>query len=844
MTRSNKNILLIILSISLFAIIALAYTNPVLIGKELIQPDIVHYKGGASELIKHRLETGKETYWSNAMFGGMPTYQTGARFSGDLIRNLDKALNFLPRPANYIFLLFSGFFFLGMVVIRNWKYAFLGATLFGLSTYFYIIIAAGHNAKVHTIAYFAPLLASMILVYIRKKYLLGFVLTSLFMALQINANHPQMTYYLFLGLVFFFISEFVIIVLKRKRCRHFFLSTTIIGLSMILGLGMNSQRILANSEYVKESIRGKQILSTPEKGKKNGLDKSSITMWSYGKLETLNLFIPRIMGGASQEKGSEHMMEKIRDLIEHNATSQREIDNIRQGLNSLTYWGEQPMTSGPAYQGAVVIFLTLLGFFFAPSRYKWWILASSVLIIMLSWGKNFMLLTDFFIEHIPIYNKFRAPSSILVVIEFLFPLIAMFGIYNLFHNYKISKEYKQKILINTSLIVIGITLFLILLGKKILGFHTEIEGIYLPNYLLNYLINERYLIFKSDAIKAILYVIITFLSLFFAIKYKINKNIALIIIGLVSFLDLWTVNKRYLNNDNFTNSLFVKNPFITEVTDHNNLDFVRNSYLESLLYQSPVNKSLENIAKSDTGSYRVYNTILGTFSETNTSNFVHSIGGYSAVKLRRYDDIINRYFSSNANKEILNMLNAKYILSIGDSNISIDKNTDANGPAWFVSDIKIVDSPDEEIELISKVDTKKIAIIGKEYEKYFNTKPIQTDDNSKIEITKYFPNEIVYNSTSKAPQLAIFSEIYYPHGWKFYIDGKEKDYIKANYLLRAIYVPEGNHEIKMIFDPKVIHTGKIISYSSVGILVFLSIFGIWFRKYSKNKNIKCLSKNQ
>jgi len=840
MIKNNKNILSIIFSLSIFVVIALVYVYPILIGKELIQPDIVQYKGGASELIKHRIETGEETYWSNAMFSGMPTYQTGARFTGDAIRILDKTLNFLPRPANHIFLLFSGFFFLGIVAIRNWKYALLGATMFGLSTYFYIIISAGHNAKVHTIAYFAPLLASILLVYIRKKYMWGFISTSIFMALQINANHPQMTYYLFVGLAFFFISEFIITALKRKKYKHFLISTAIIGISMILGLGMNSQRILANSEYVKETVRGKQILSDSQQEKKNGLDKASITMWSYGKLETLNLFIPRIMGGASNEKGSERMMNELRELIQLNATSQQEIDNIRTGLNSLTYWGDQPMTSGPAYQGAVVIFLTLLGFFFVPSRYKWWILISSALTIMLSWGSNFAFLTDFFIDYVPIYNKFRAPSSILVVVEFLFPLIAILGIYNLFHNHKLSREYKQKILVNTTLITISITILLILAGKNLLGFHTDIEKEYLPNYLLNYLVDERYSMFKSDAIKAILYTIIVFLSIFLVLKYKISKNSALILIGLVSFIDLWYINKRYLNNDNFTDKIFVQNPFITEIPNSYELSSTKNSYVESLLYQSSINKSLESIAKSDKSNYRVYNTILGTFSETNTSNFVNSIGGYSAVKLRRYDDIINKYFSNNTNLEILNMLNAKYILTVRDSHINIDKNQDNNGPAWFVSNIEIVNSPDEEIDLISKINTKKLAVIGKEDEKYFNSKLLETDEHSKIEIVKYFPNEIIYHSSSKTPQLAIFSEIYYPYGWKFYIDGKEKDHIKANYLLRAIHVPEGNHEIKMIFDPEVIHIGKIISLSSTVIFILLIILGVWIEKFYRNKFTKCV----
>lgn len=344
----NKNILYVAIALVAFIILALAYANPVISGKELVQPDIVHYKGGAKELLDYRAEYGKETYWSDAMFGGMPTYQTGAQFRGDLIKYVDNVLNFLPKPANYLFLLFSGFFFLGMVVTRNWKYALLGATFFGLSTYFYIIIAAGHNGKVHTIAYFAPLLAGILLVYIRKKYVLGFIATALFMGLQMAANHPQMTYYLFIGLGFLFISEIVRAATGKTEWKHVLISSGIVGLAIVLGVGMNSQRIMANAEYVKETTRGKQILNNEKHSSENsGLDKESITAWSYGKLETLNLFIPRLMGGASQEEGSQAMMDKIQQEVQAQNPSEEEMNRISQGFVSLSYWGDQPGTSGP-----------------------------------------------------------------------------------------------------------------------------------------------------------------------------------------------------------------------------------------------------------------------------------------------------------------------------------------------------------------------------------------------------------------------------------------------------------------------------------------------------------------
>ncbi|MCP1252408.1 MULTISPECIES: YfhO family protein [Elizabethkingia] len=840
MKISNRNSIFIGISLVLFILMAVFYANPILTGKELIQPDIVHYRGGAQEMLEYRAKTGNETYWSDAMFGGMPTYQTGAKFSGDIVKKVDDLLMFLPKPANYLFLLFSGFFFLGMVALRNWKYALLGATFFGLSTYFCIIIAAGHNGKVHTIAYFAPLVASILLVYIRRNYFWGFVATTLFMALQIMANHPQMTYYLFIALGFFFLSELLRAILKTKDYKHFFISTAVVGIAMVLGLGMNSQRMLSNAEYVKETVRGKQILKSSG-GQKDvqGMDKESITMWSYGVTETLNLFIPRLMGGASQEEGSDKMTEKLQQLVQENATSQEEVNNMMKGLTgSLTYWGDQPGTSGPAYQGAVVVFLAILGFFFAWPKYRWWILGASVLTIMLAWGSNFMPLTDFFIDYVPVYNKFRAPSSILVVVELLFPFIAIIGLYRFFTDEKLTAEYKQKVLTYTTGSVVGITLILILFGKTILGFHTGLEGQYLPSYLLDYLVGERYSMFRTDAIKAILYVLITAGAMFMVMKQKLNQNIALIIIGVISLFDLWTVNKRYLNNDNFADKMFARNPFITEASESYLAKSNGNSYIEGLLQQAPVNQALESIAKADKSHYRVFNTLLGPFNETNTSYFVSSVGGYSAAKLRRYDDLINKYFNGGGDPNILNMLNTKYVLVADKTGIQPKENPFANGPAWFVSEVKIAGTPNEEIDLISKVDNKKVAVIGKEDEKYLNGKTLQADPAAKIAVKTYQPNEIVYQTSSATPQLAVMSEIYYPHGWKFYIDGKETDYIKADYLLRAVHVPAGKHEIRMAFEPEVIQKGKTISLASVGLFILLAALGFWFYQRKEQQTTK------
>ena len=840
MFKENKNIFYIAGSLILFIAIALIYTNPVFQGKEIIQHDIVQYKGGAKELLDYRAKHGEETYWSDAMFGGMPTYQTGAQFRGDIIKHVDNALNFLPKPANYLFLLFAGFFLLGLTAVRNWKYALLGATFFGLSTYFYIIISAGHNGKVHTIAYFAPLLAGILLVYIRKKYLLGFVVTALFMGLQIAANHFQMTYYLFIGIGFLFLSELIRVLLKKSDWKHFGISSGVLVLAFLLGIGMNSQRLLANREYAEETVRGKQILEDEKQNhaSKDGMNRDAMLMWSYGKLETLNLFIPRIYGGSSQEKGSDRIMQNIQDLVQENATSQEEVDNIMKGFSSPTYWGEQPGTAGPAYQGAVVCFLAFLGFFFAPKKYKFWILGASVLTIMLAWGSNFLIVSDLFIDFVPLYNKFRAPSSILVVVELLFPLIAIVGLYSFFNNKNLTTEYKQKILMYAGGGVLAFLLLMLVFGKSLLGFYTETEKRYLPPYILDYLIDERYGMFREDSIKAIFYVGAVLGVLFLTMKQKLTQNIALIIIGAVSFFDLWSVNKRYLNNDNFVDKEFVQEPFVTEVSDYLIEKAGDNTEVQRLLAQAEMNKTLSILTEKDKGHYRIFNSIISPFNETTTSYFKSSVGGYHAVKLRRYDDLINEYFSVTDNKKtlnILNMLNTKYILLGSLQEPRAEINPNANGNAWFVSDIQFVKTPNEEIKAVGEIDNKKTAVVSVEDQKYFEGKNLQSDSTAVIELKNYLPNQLEFKTQSKTPQLAVFSEIYYPKGWKMLLDGKEVPYIKANYLLRAVFVPAGNHEVRMVFEPEVIEKGKMISMSAFGIFLLLSVGG--FLKF-RRKNTK------
>lgn len=848
MNFKNKNILFVAISLVVFILLAVAYANPIISGKQLLQHDIVQYKGGAKELLDYRANNEQETYWSDSMFGGMPTYQTGAQFRGDVIKKIDDVFNFLPKPANFIFLFFAGFFLLGYVVTKNWKYALLGATFFGLSTYFYIIIAAGHNGKAATLVYFAPLLAGILLVYIRKKYILGFIVTSLFMGLQICANHPQMTYYLFLALAFLFISELVRAAKGKTEWKHFFISSGILGLAMILGVGMNSQRLLANSEYVKETVRGKQILKSAHNSKDDdGMKKQEILNWSYGKAETLNLFIPRLLGGSSTEEVSDEFKKELRTSLENQTNDEEQIQGVfDQVVNGVPmYWGDQPGTSGPAYQGAVVIFLAILGFFFANRKYRYWILGASILSILLAWGSNFLPLSDVFIDYVPLYNKFRAPSSILVVVELLFPLIAIIGLYRFYNDDSselMTEAYKQKILLYVGGGVLGFTLLIILFAKSLFGFESSSETGKIPDFIMTVIKDERARMLRIDAIKAFIYVLITFGVLFLSLKKKLSQNIALVVIGLVSLLDLWTVDKRYLNNDNFVDKTLAQEPYVTENNEYLASKAGNNTFLLDLLSRANMNKALQEIADKDKNHYRIFNQILGPFGETNTSYFKSSVGGYHAVKLRRYDDLINHYFNAEDSTKsaqipnILSLLNTKYVVGGTVEQPQIQINPRANGNAWFVSDIKFVNSPNEEIDEIGSIDTKKTAVISSDDKKYFEGKTIAADSTAFLDLTKYQANELEFKTQSKTPQLAVLSEIYYPKGWKMFVDEKEVPYIKADYLLRAVYVPAGNHTVKMLFEPEVITKGKTISLIAFGLFVLLSLVGV-FLLLKKQKKI-------
>ncbi len=870
----NKNIIFSAVAILLFAVLAIIYCSPVLGDNSIIQPDIVNYKGSAEEMHKFQEQTGENIYWSNAMFGGMPTYQTGAQYENDFIKGIDRVLRFLPRPADYILLLFSGFFILGMVLFRNWKYALAGSIFFALGAYFYIIIGAGHNAKVHAIAYFAPLVAGIILLY-QRKYILGFLLTALFMGLELSANHPQMTYYLFLVMLVYFVFELVN-AFKSKEIKSFAISTGLLVAACLIGVGLNSTRLLTTYEYSQETIRGKSDLTILQ-DKKEGLDHDYITHWSYGKLETFNLFIPNFMGGASQPK-EENLknyiaeIQKQQHLIDLNDQFNAKAFDYLATSPVSTYWGDQPGTSGPAYQGAIVVFLFFLGLFLVRNKwakYKWWLLTATVLSIILAWGKNFAGLTDFMIDYFPFYDKFRAVSSMLVMAEFTMPLLAALTLYVFFKDESLTDEFKKKILLYAGGGIVGLLIIFYLFGGSLFGFSTEYDlqskqqylelvkeynpqayGTWdtLLNNVNKALVQDRIDMFKADTLRTLLFVLLT-LGLLFLYQLKKIKNSLIVILGIagLALVDGWQVDKRYLNDENFVDKMFVDNPFPTQFSSKLMNGAKENYHLASIAQKVPFNKSLDSLRKADKTQYRVFDNVFSTFNDATTSYFVNSIGGYHGAKLHNYQDVIDLYFSGSEKSKqlgvsqahtqrILNLLNTKYFVHGNPNSPLVQQNNEAFGNAWLVSDVKWVQNANDEIVALKDVDLKRTVVLESNQKNQVG-KAFVPETNSSIQLASYQPDKLVYKTNISSPKIAVFSEIYYPHGWSVKVDGKEREILKADYFLRAVQLEKGDKEIVMEFNPRSVKTGNTLTLVFNVIFVLLILGGGFYGwKNRKEKN--------
>lgn len=799
-----KRIIPHILVILGFIIVSLVFFNPVLSGKMIYQNDIRLYEGTARQQNEFRKNTGEETFWNNASFGGMPTYALGAKFPHDYMDKLDRLIRFLPRPADYLFLYLACFYVLLLVMRIPWKMAIVGALAFGLSSYLIIIIGVGHNAKAHAIAYFPLVIAGILLVF-QKRYVWGFLLTAVAMGLEIQANHYQMTYYLGLLVVVLGIS-YLIDAFKKKELPHFLKSSAILITAALLGLATNATTLLSTAEYAKTSIRGKNLLAdaTTKSSEKNGLDYEYITAYSYGKLESLNLFVPKLMGlGRASDLGKESAFyQKLLQLGESPETA-----DYYANVTGL-YWGAQPFVEAPPYLGIIVVFLALLGLLLVKGRLRWWLLGGIIVSLTLSWGKNLDFLTRFFVDYVPLYNKFRAVSSIQVILEFVVPIAAVFGLYQLFNEKTELKEKQKKFLISLGVFG-GLCLIFWLFGGSLFSFKSpnDVQLAIEQPAIFDAIKEDRITIMKSDSLRSLLFILLIAGLLWFTLKKKISENLMLVGVGILVILDLGGVDRRSVDSDSFISKREYKQYF----------------------QPTPVDKEIQK----DNSYYRVLDQARG-FRNSHTNNFFNSINGYSAVRPRKIDDIYNQHILQG-NLEVVNMLNVKYVIQQNeDRKLTVQENPSINGPAWFVSELKFVDGYKSEFNALNDIDTKNTAVIRNEFKDELESyKPVK-DSVSTISISKTDPNHLAYNMYTNKPGFVVFSETYYKDGWNAYIDGTPETVYPVNYMLRGIKVPAGKHTIEFKFEPQVVKTGSSITLAS-SIIFGLLFLGALFFEYKKRK---------
>lgn len=772
-----------------FVFVSLLYFSPVLKGHKIYQSDIVQYTGMAKQHTDFREANSSESYWTNSAFGGMPTYQLGAKYPHNYIKKLDLALRFLPRPADYLFLYLIGFYILLLVLKIDYRMAAFGALAFGFSTYLIIILGVGHNAKAHAIAYM-PLVLSGIILTFQKRYAIGFSVTAISSGLELVTNHPQMTYYLLILILILGIS-YLVQSIKSKEVSAFFKALAVLSLAAFLALGMNATNLLATSSYAKESTRSKSELTINFDGsvrdQSSGLDKAYITQFSYGILETFNLFIPRFMGGGNRENlGKDSETYKA-----YRALGATPLQSLKESKQAPMYWGDQPIVEAPAYIGAVVIFLFVLALFLYHGRFKWWLLIGILLSLLLSYGKNLSFLTDLFIDYVPLYNKFRAVSSIQVILELCIPLLATLGLSQVF-NKEVSSKTKLDALKKASAILVGIAVVFLVFKNSFFDFVGATDGQFLDYYGASFVEAirlDRSAIFSDDTLRTLLFTLAAGALIFAYLKQKISQNITITFLVLALVLDLVTVDRRYVNSDNFVTAIQVDIP-----------------------YQS---SSINQKILKDTTIYRVLDR---SDNSTQTSYFHNAIGGYHAAKLRRFKELQEFHIDKN-NFEVLNMLNTKYIIYKDNEDVlRYFENEEINGNAWFVDSVKAVQNADEEIMALAKLKSKLTAISRASK---FDSKRYSNDSTAAIKLVDYKLNKLVYESNNTADGFAVFSEIYYKDGWNATIDGEAVEHINVNYVLRGLEIPKGTHEIVFEFSPIVVKKGSSIALISSILLLFL-----------------------
>ncbi|PID94699.1 MAG: hypothetical protein CSA95_02440 [Bacteroidetes bacterium] len=817
-----KKLLPYIAAILLYLILCFILFPSVIEGKRLRQGDITNHKGMSKEVVDYRESHGREALWTNSMFGGMPAYQISMISKANLGRGLDRLVRLgLPAPVWQVFLLFVGFFLLLVAMGVNPWLSLVGGLAFGFSSYFFIIIEAGHNSKVHAIAYMALVTAGVLMTY-RKNWWLGGVIFALGLSLELTSNHLQITYYLMLMLLIYGVFEWVE-ALREKRIKGFLLRSLVLLGGVVIALMMNATMLLTTYEYGKESIRGSSELTLNRENQTSGLDKDYATQWSYGIAESWSVLIPNVKGGGTGLlAANEKAMDKV-DRAYRQAVTQNQINH---------YWGDQPFTSGPVYVGAVVCFLFILGLFIVDGKYKWWLLSATLLSFMLAWGKNMMWFTDLMLDYFPGYNKFRAVSMTLVIAEFTMPLLGFLALKQLFEKPTLLNERRWAFPVALAATGGVALLFALLPGtffsffsKQELAMFGSLSSDYKP--FIDSIAQARMAIFRADAWRTVLFVIPSAAVVYLFAQGKIKQALFIPLMALLVVADMAPIAKRYLNGDNFVSQ-------------------------RALKQEIPLTPASQYILKDKT-IFRVLN-VNNPFNDSKTSFFHQSVGGYHGAKLRRYQELIDHHLApelenfikilqQNPNSlavsialekmKVVNMLNTRYLIY----NPATDaiRNHHAMGNAWPVSRVTLVPNADKEIIELNHIDPSAEALVDERFAPMLDGYLPGRDTTATIALTTYEPNYLSYAYQSQRDQVVLFSEIYYDKGWNAYVDGEPYPYFRANYLLRAMWLPAGTHTVEWRFEPSSFRVGEILATVGSILLLLLLLGYVGYTVYKRRK---------
>ncbi len=802
----------------LIAISFAYFFSPIIQGKVLYQSDVMQAQAMQKEINDVKNATGHAPLWTNQMFGGMPAYQIWAHFPSNITTHIVDFFKIVfPNPVDTVLLYLLGAYLLFSVLRLSPWLAAAGAIAFAFSSYNFIYITAGHANQAYAIAFFAPLLAGIILT-LRGRYLLGASLTAFFLAMEIRSNHVQMTYYFLLAIAVLLGIE-LYHAIKGKQLKPFLTSVVYLAAGTLLAVAVNASTLWTTYEYSQYTIRGKANL-TPKgtAGPNHGLDKDYAYTWSQSVSECLTFLVPNAYGGGSSTVVGEDS-KAVKILTDKGVEPTQAQGFVSQSL----YFGNKPSTFGPWYFGAAVFFLFVLGLLIVKNRIKWWILSAVLLSMFLSFGKNLPFISDFFFNYIPMYNKFRAVESTLVIAAFCFPILALLAINEIITNTDKALMFKRAKI--AFYITGGLLLVLIAVPNVLLSFRADEHLAYVNNLtqifkgdsatansVANAVIDDRESLERADAIRSLIFVLLAAGLIWLLIKQKIKANLAAVLLAAIVLFDMWGVDKRYLKDANFVSKTDLEQQYTPREVD-------------------------QFVMKDADPNFRVFDMTSGDpFHDAHSSYFYKTVGGFHSARLRRFDELIENQFSKSVNHDVLDMLNTKYIITADakTGNAGMQANQTACGNAWFVKSVKYAENADEEMLAISSFSPKDEAIVDKQYQSMIDGKGVGIDAASTIKLTSYTPEHLTYQSGSTTAQVAVFSEIYYDKGWTMLIDKKEQPYFRADYLLRAAVIPVGNHTIEFVFHPTSYYAGENISLAG-SILLVLALGGAAYTETKKKK---------